>query len=58
MAIPVSQPTGDRAFYIHYQEGNANGPFTLFLSGSSGLTLYDSGVTISQLALGYLDITL
>jgi hypothetical protein len=40
-------------FQIYYQEGNSPGPFDIFLSGSSGLELYDSGVTQAQLNGGY-----
>ena len=40
-------------FYIYYQEGTANGPYDVYLSGSSGLTLYGSGVTQAQMEAGY-----
>jgi hypothetical protein len=41
-------------FYIYYQEGTANGPYDVYLSGSSGLTLYGSGVTQAQMEAGYI----
>jgi hypothetical protein len=40
-------------FYIYYQEGTANGPYNVYLSGSSGLTLYGTGVTQAQMDAGY-----
>ena len=40
-------------FYIYYQQGTANGPYDVYLSGSSGLTLYGSGVTQTQMNAGY-----
>lgn len=40
-------------FYIYYQEGTADGPYDVYLSGSSGLTLYGSGVTQAQMEAGY-----
>lgn len=40
-------------FYIYYQQGTANGPYDVYLSGSSGLTLYGSGVTQAQMEAGY-----
>jgi len=40
-------------FYIYYQEGIANGPYDVYLSGSSGLTLYGTGVTQAQMEAGY-----
>jgi hypothetical protein len=41
-------------FYIYYQEGTANGPYDVYLSGSSGLTLYGSGITQAQMEAGYI----
>jgi hypothetical protein len=41
-------------FYIFFEEGNAVGPYDVFLSGSSGLTLYASGVTQNQMINGFL----
>ncbi len=40
-------------FTISYTQGNTPGPFNIYLSGSSGLNLYDSGVTQDQLVNGY-----
>ena len=40
-------------FYIYYEEGNANGPYNVYLSGSSGLTVYGLGVTQAQMEAGY-----
>ncbi len=39
--------------YIYYEEGNANGPYNVYLSGSSGLTVYGLGVTQAQMEAGY-----
>jgi hypothetical protein len=39
-------------YIIQYDQGTAPGPFNVFLSGSSGLTLYASNVTKSQLQTG------
>jgi hypothetical protein len=40
-------------FQIYYQEGNSPGPFDIYLSGTSGLQLYASGITQAQLDGGY-----
>lgn len=40
-------------FTISYTEGNTSGPFNIYLSGSNGLNIYDSGVTQTQLVNGY-----
>lgn len=40
-------------FTISYTEGNTPGPFNIYLSGSNGLNIYDSGVTQTQLVNGY-----
>jgi hypothetical protein len=40
-------------FYIFYQQGTANGPYDVYLSGSSGLSLYGTGVTQAQMNAGY-----
>ena len=40
-------------FYIYYQQGTANGPYDVYLSGSSGLSLYGTGVTQAQMNAGY-----
>lgn len=40
-------------FYIYYEEGNANGPYDVYLSGSSGLTVYGLGITQAQMEAGY-----
>lgn len=40
-------------YVIRYTQGNTSGPFDIYLSGSSGETLYDSGVTRNQLEVGY-----
>jgi hypothetical protein len=40
-------------FYIYYQQGTANGPYDVYLSGSSGLTLYGTGITQAQMNAGY-----
>jgi hypothetical protein len=41
-------------YTIYYSEGTSNGPYDIFLSGSSGLTLYTSSVTQGELVAGYL----
>jgi hypothetical protein len=40
-------------FYIYYEEGTANGPYDVYLSGSSGLTVYGLGITQAQMEAGY-----
>lgn len=40
-------------YLIRYTQGNTPGPFNIFLSGSSGETLYASNVTRAQLEAGY-----
>jgi hypothetical protein len=40
-------------YIVYYSQGNSNGPFSIYLSGSSGLNLYASPVTKAQLELGY-----
>jgi hypothetical protein len=40
-------------YVIYYEEGETNGPFSIYLSGSSGLTLYSSSVPLSQLQAGF-----
>ena len=40
-------------YIVYYSQGNSNGPFSIYLSGSSGLNLYASPVTRAQLELGY-----
>lgn len=40
-------------YVIYYSQGNSNGPFDLYLSGSSGLNLYASNIAIWQLQNGY-----
>jgi len=40
-------------YIIHFEEGNSPGPFNVYLSGSSGETLYAAGITKAQLAAGY-----
>ena len=40
-------------YLIHFDEGNSPGPFNLYLSGSSGETLYATNVSKSQLEAGY-----
>jgi hypothetical protein len=41
-------------YTIFYTEGTANGPYDVYLSGSSGLTLYGSGITQTQMEEGYI----
>ena len=41
-------------YVIYYDQGNSPGPFNVYLSGSSGQTLYAAGVTINELQVGYL----
>jgi hypothetical protein len=40
-------------YLIQYTQGNTLGPFDIYLSGSSGETLYASGVTKNELVAGY-----
>lgn len=40
-------------YFIQYTQGNTLGPFDIYLSGSSGETLYASGVTKNELVNGY-----
>ena len=40
-------------YIVYYSQGNSNGPFSIYLSGSSGLNLYASPVTRAELELGY-----
>ena len=40
-------------YIVSYIEGDTPGPFNVYLSGSSGLTLYAANVTKSQLQSGY-----
>jgi hypothetical protein len=40
-------------YLIRYTQGNTSGPFDVYLSGSSGETLYGSGITRSELEAGY-----
>ena len=41
-------------YLIQFTEGNTPGPFDIFLSGSSGETLYASDITRAQLEAGYI----
>jgi hypothetical protein len=41
-------------YIIYYNQGNSSGPFDVYLSGSSGLTLYASNIAQWQLVNGYL----
>lgn len=41
-------------YVIYYDQGNSPGPFNVYLSGSSGQTLYASNVTRPELQAGYL----
>lgn len=41
-------------YVIHYDQGNSPGPFNIYLSGSSGQTLYALNVTRPELEAGYL----
>jgi hypothetical protein len=41
-------------YVIYYDQGNSPGPFNVYLSGSSGQTLYASNVTRPELEAGYL----
>jgi hypothetical protein len=41
-------------YVIQYVEGNAPGPFDIYLSGSSGENLYASNVTLTELQAGYI----
>ena len=40
-------------YVIYYSQGNTNGPFDIYLSGSSGLNLYASDIERFQLENGY-----
>jgi len=40
-------------YIIYYNQGNSSGPFDVYLSGSSGLTLYASNIAQWQLINGY-----
>ena len=40
-------------YIINFEEGNSPGPFNVYLSGSSGETLYAAGVTKAQLEAGF-----
>jgi hypothetical protein len=40
-------------YLVRYTEGNTLGPFDIYLSGSSGETLYASGITKNELVNGY-----
>ena len=40
-------------YIVYYSQGNSNGPFDIYLSGSSGLTLYASNIAQFQLENGY-----
>jgi hypothetical protein len=40
-------------YIIQYDQGTAPGPFNIYLSGSSGLSLYASNVTKAQLDTGF-----
>lgn len=40
-------------YVIYYTQGNSPGPFDIYLSGSSGQTLYASSITRPQLEAGY-----
>ena len=40
-------------FIVHFEEGTSPGPFNIYLSGSSGETLYAAGVTKAQLEAGF-----
>ena len=40
-------------YIIYYNQGNSNGPFDIYLSGSSGLNLYASNISKDQLVNGY-----
>lgn len=41
-------------YVIYFNQGNTPGPFSIYLSGSSGETLYATGVTRPELEAGYL----
>lgn len=41
-------------YVIYYTQGNSPGPFDVYLSGSSGQTLYASNVTRPELEAGYI----
>ena len=40
-------------YVIYYNQGNSNGPFDIYLSGSSGLNLYASNISKQTLINGY-----
>jgi len=40
-------------YVIYYNQGNSNGPFDIYLSGSSGLNLYASNISKQTLVNGY-----
>ena len=40
-------------YLVTFDEGNTSGPFDVYLSGSFGLSLYEAGVTKSELIVGY-----
>jgi hypothetical protein len=40
-------------YIVYYTQGNSNGPFDIYLSGSSGLSLYASNIQKYQLVNGY-----
>jgi hypothetical protein len=40
-------------YIVYYSQGSSNGPFDIYLSGSSGLNLYASNVQKYQLVNGY-----
>jgi hypothetical protein len=42
------------SYVIYYNQGNTPGPFDVYLSGSSGLTLYASNISRYELTNGYL----
>jgi hypothetical protein len=41
-------------YIVYYSQGSSNGPFDIYLSGSSGLNLYASNIQKYQLVNGYL----
>lgn len=40
-------------YLVTFDEGNTSGPFDVYLSGSSGLSLYEANVTKNELLAGY-----
>ena len=42
-----------RQYILKFREGLIRGPFDLYLSGSSGLSLYEHNVYLNQIKSGY-----